>query len=96
MADGASGIYLSWKRLLHCCDNRVTCDSSWNVFCSRTSVSYTHLDVYKRQVENMVHVKDTFVPNPEAVALYERMLPVYQSITTYTDEVLKKSYEIFQ
>lgn len=44
----------------------------------------------------MVHVKDTFVPNPKTVALYEKMLPVYQSITTYTDEVLKKSYEIFQ
>ena len=51
---------------------------------------------FEEAVENMVHVKDTFVPNPETVALYERMLPVYQSITTYTDEVLKKSYEIFQ
>jgi len=51
---------------------------------------------FEEAVENMVHVKDTFVPNPETVALYEKMLPVYQSITTYTDEVLKKSYEIFQ
>lgn len=51
---------------------------------------------FEEAVENMVHVKDTFVPNPKTAALYEKMLPVYQSITTYTDEVLKKSYEIFQ
>ena len=51
---------------------------------------------FEEAVENMVHVKDTFVPKPETVALYEKMLPVYQSITTYTDEVLKKSYKIFQ
>lgn len=51
---------------------------------------------FEDAVEHMVHVKDTFIPNPETTALYEKMLPIYQDITTHTDEVLKKTYEIFQ
>lgn len=51
---------------------------------------------FQEAVENMVHVKDTFIPNPETTALYEKMLPIYQDITTHTDEVLKKTDEIFQ
>lgn len=50
---------------------------------------------FEEAVENMVRYKDTFEPNLENVALYEKMLPIYSSITSYTDEVLKKSYELF-
>lgn len=50
---------------------------------------------FEEAVENMVRIKDTFVPNPENVALYAKMLPIYQSITTYTDEILKKSSQLF-
>lgn len=51
---------------------------------------------FEEAVENMVRIKDTFTPNPENVELYAKMLPIYGSITAYTDEVLKKSYEIFE
>ena len=54
--------------------------------------------VYKsfdEAVENMVRIKDTFTPNPEAVAFYEKMYPVYTNITKHTDEVLKEAYELF-
>lgn len=51
---------------------------------------------FEEAVEKMVRYKDTFEPDPENVALYEKMLPIYSSITGYTDEVLKKSYEIFK
>ena len=43
----------------------------------------------------MVRVKDTFEPNPETVAFYEKMYPIYSGITKYTDEVLKSSYDLF-
>ena len=43
----------------------------------------------------MVRFKDTFVPNPENVEFYKKMLPIYMGITQHTDEVLKKSYELF-
>ncbi len=51
---------------------------------------------FEEAVEKMVRYKDTFDPDPKNVALYEKMLPIYSSITGYTDEVLKKSYEIFK
>lgn len=50
---------------------------------------------FDEAVEQMVRVKDTFTPNEEQVAFYEKMLPVYSDITTHTDEVLKKAYELF-
>ena len=50
---------------------------------------------FEEAVENMVRFKDTFVPNPENVALYEKLVPIYAGITAHTDEVLKKSYELF-
>lgn len=52
-------------------------------------------DSFEDAVEHMVRVKDTFVPNPENVELYVKMLPIYNGITAHTDEVLKKSYELF-
>ena len=51
---------------------------------------------FDEAVAGMVRVKDTFKPNPENVELYGRMLPVYQGITEHTDEVLKRSYELFE
>ena len=50
---------------------------------------------FEEAVENMVRFKDTFVPNPEHVELYKKLVPIYSSITSHTDEVLKKSYELF-
>lgn len=50
---------------------------------------------FDEAVENMVRIKDTFTPNAEKVAFYEKMLPIYSGITVHTDEVLKKSYELF-
>ena len=46
-------------------------------------------------VKNMVRIKDSFTPNEENHKLYQRILPVYSDITKYTDEILKRTYEIF-
>ena len=51
---------------------------------------------FEEAVENMVKIKDGFVPNEENHQLYQRILPVYTDITNHTDEILKKTYEIFQ
>lgn len=53
-------------------------------------------DSFEAAVAGMVRVRDTFEPIPEHTAIYNRMMPVYHSITGCTDEVLKKSYEIFE
>ena len=56
-------------------------------------------DVYgsfEEAVEGMVKIQDTFVPNPENVELYKKMIPIYKDITVHTDEVLKKTYELFE
>lgn len=50
---------------------------------------------YEEAVEKMVKVKDIFTPIPENVAIYKRLNEeVYQSLTTHTDEVLKKTFAI--
>ena len=51
---------------------------------------------FDEAVANMVRIKDAFQPDPEKVAFYEKMFPIYTDITKHTDEVLKKSYELFQ
>lgn len=51
---------------------------------------------FEEAVENMVRIKDTFVPDPENVELYKKLVPIYSRITKYTDEILKQSYELFQ
>lgn len=51
---------------------------------------------FDEAVANMVRIKDTFEPNQENVALYHRMFPIYSEITAHTDEILKKSYDLFQ
>lgn len=47
-------------------------------------------------IENMVRIKDTFTPIAENAAVYEKMLPIYTSVTKYTDPILQKTYEIFE
>lgn len=51
---------------------------------------------FEEATENMVRIKDTFEPRREKVEFYAKMLPVYQDITKHTDEVLKKTYELFR
>ena len=51
---------------------------------------------FEEAVEGMVKIQDTFVPNPENVELYQKMIPIYKDITVHTDEVLKKIYELFE
>jgi sugar (pentulose or hexulose) kinase len=46
-------------------------------------------------IENMVQVGKTFEPNPENVALYQQMESVYREISGHTDDIFKKSFEIF-
>lgn len=51
---------------------------------------------FDEAVANMVKIKDTFTPQKENMELYNKMFPIYSQITGYTDEILKKTYEIFQ
>jgi sugar (pentulose or hexulose) kinase len=50
---------------------------------------------FEEAIANMVKVGTTFEPNPANVALYQGMDSVYREIPRYTDDVFKKSYEIF-
>lgn len=51
---------------------------------------------FDEAIEKMVKVKDVFEPNKENVELYAKMCPIYNEITSHTDAILKKSYEIFK
>ena len=51
---------------------------------------------FETAVQNMVRISDRFEPIAENTALYDRMYPIYWDITNHTDEVLKKTYEIFE
>ncbi len=53
-------------------------------------------DSFEDAVNNMVRVKDIFEPVPENTRIYEQILPIYGEITSHTDPILKKSYEIFK
>jgi len=47
-------------------------------------------------IEQMVRRRDTFMPIPENVELYKEINEkVYKNITSYTDELLKISHNIF-
>lgn len=60
-----------------------------------TAIAVGAYDSYEQAVAGMVKVKDTFYPNPQNVELYEQLnKQVYKNISNYTDEILKKSYEI--
>ncbi|MBK5241793.1 FGGY-family carbohydrate kinase [Clostridium sp.] len=58
------------------------------------------LGVYKEReeaIEHMVKRRDSFMPIYENVKIYKEMNEnVYKHITDYTDELLKKSHEIFK
>jgi sugar (pentulose or hexulose) kinase len=58
------------------------------------------LGVYKQRdeaIEHMVKRRDTFMPIEKNVKIYKEMNEnVYKHITSYTDELLKKSHEVFQ
>ena len=51
---------------------------------------------FEEAVDNMVKIKDSFLPNEENHKLYQKILPIYTDITRHTDEILKKTYEIFE
>ena len=53
-------------------------------------------DSFESAVEHMVHVRDYFEPIPEHNKIYNNMMPVYHSITQYTDPLLKQTYELFE
>ncbi len=54
-------------------------------------------DDFEKASQVMVRVRDTFQANSENTELYKRMNDeVYKNITTYTDEILKRSYPIFK
>ena len=50
---------------------------------------------FEEAVSAMVRRKDVFYPDPENVKLYAQLLPVYQEIPKYTDEILKKTWPMF-
>lgn len=51
---------------------------------------------FDEAVKHMVKIKDIFYPIPENVVVYEKMRPIYRDITNHTDNILKKSYELFK
>lgn len=51
---------------------------------------------FEEAVENMVRIKDRFMPNDENNQLYQKLLPVYGDITKHTDVILRRTYDIFQ
>lgn len=56
-------------------------------------------NVYKdfdEAVQHMVKIKDVFYPKEENVKIYQQIFPIYKDITKYTDNILKKSYELFK
>lgn len=54
-------------------------------------------DTYEEAVGKMVKVKDVFSPIPENVTLYQQLNEgVYQELATYTDPIMKKTFEILQ
>ncbi|WP_336194668.1 FGGY-family carbohydrate kinase [Hafnia paralvei] len=60
-----------------------------------TSVSLGLYPSYDIAIENMVRVKDIFMPIEKNVNIYEAMNKgVFKDLTKYTDPILKKSYEV--
>lgn len=52
---------------------------------------------FETAIKKMVKIRDTFRPNFENTGLYKKINDeVYKHITTYTDEILKRSYPIFK
>jgi len=61
------------------------------------AVALNIYESHESAIKTMVKVKDVFKPNPENHTLYSRVNEeVYKTITDYTDEILKKTQEIFK
>ncbi|MCA1012007.1 FGGY-family carbohydrate kinase [Halobacillus halophilus] len=61
-----------------------------------TAVALGVYTTYEEAIKKMVQVKDTFRPEQNKHQFYTRMNhEVYQQITTHTDDLLKKSYQLF-
>ncbi|MFW0766810.1 FGGY-family carbohydrate kinase [Trabulsiella odontotermitis] len=51
---------------------------------------------YEKAVEKMVRIKDVFLPVAENASRYEAMNKgIFRDLTSYTDVILKKSYDVF-
>lgn len=50
---------------------------------------------FDEAIDNMVKVSTTFTPDPDNHALYQQMAAVYADIPSHTDDVFRKSFEIF-
>ena len=51
---------------------------------------------FEEAVEGMVRIADRFEPIAENTELYNKVYPIYWDITNHTDDILKKTYEIFE
>lgn len=50
---------------------------------------------FDEAIDNMVKVSTTFTPDPDNHALYQQMAAVYADIPGHTDDVFRKSFEVF-
>ena len=61
-----------------------------------TAVGLGLYSSYEEAVAKMVKVKTVFTPIPENTQIYDKMnTGIFRDLTKYTDEILKKSYEVF-
>lgn len=61
------------------------------------AVALGEYDSYEKAIQKMVRIRDQFIPEMENHSLYLRLNDgVYKQITNYTDEIMKKSYQIFK
>ncbi|MCP1101399.1 sugar (pentulose or hexulose) kinase [Aequitasia blattaphilus] len=51
---------------------------------------------FDEAIENMVRIKDEFIPKDENVEIYKRISEVYDGITEYTDPLLKQMHKVFK
>lgn len=51
---------------------------------------------FEEAVENMVRIKDEFIPKEQNVELYKKIYAIYTGITKYTDPLLKNAYGILE
>jgi len=51
---------------------------------------------FEEAVEGMVRIADRFEPIAQNTELYNKVYPIYWDITNHTDDILKKTYEIFE
>jgi len=60
-----------------------------------TAVALNEYSTYPEAVENMVNVKDSFSPDKDKHAYYNKLnLEVYSQAANYTDDLLKKLYSL--